>query len=423
MGHQAANGPPPDSPAVVIVGASARALAQSAVAAGWQVDTADLFADLDLRAVAREAVCVADAGEPYPWSLATAARHFAAGPWCYTGALENHPAVIDALAAERPLAGNPGDRVRAVRDPDRLAEAVRAIGGAFPETVRTAAAAPTDGSYLVKPLASAGGRGIAAWRGGPVDAPATRVWQRRIAGAGVSAAFVCGVDGARLLGIAHQATGLPWCHAAPFAFCAAVCDSLAAAFGGAGAAVAEQCAAIGEMLAKRFGLRGAVGVDAVVDARGRVWVIEVNPRPTASMELYERATGQSLATLHLAGCGVAPAARRVAQPPPREARWAKAVLHAPHDIAVSAAVGERWRDIAAAWTEDDGGWPAVADIPAPAQTIRRAAPWITVFAAADTAAQALTTLERRAAAIAATLAPLSPPCGAASAPSTRADTA
>ena len=114
---------------LVIIGASARAVAQSAARCGWSVHAADLFGDLDLAAAARETVAVGIRSDPpastaYPWSLRDAAARFPAGAaWCYTGALENHPDLIAAIAATRPLAGCPADAVRRLRDPRTVAAA------------------------------------------------------------------------------------------------------------------------------------------------------------------------------------------------------------------------------------------------------------------------------------------------------------
>ena len=66
---------------LVILGASARALAESAHRAGWAVHAADLFCDLDVLAISTKAVSVADDHgddeEGYPWSLRAAAASFA----------------------------------------------------------------------------------------------------------------------------------------------------------------------------------------------------------------------------------------------------------------------------------------------------------------------------------------------------------
>lgn len=412
MDHQAAAAFVGDSPTLLIAGASGRALASSAAAIGWRVDVADLFGDLDLREAARHVRCVANAAESYPASLVAAMASLPAGPWCYVGALENHPTLIDAVSTARPLVGNDGRRVRAVRDHRRLAEAVQTSGLCFPHTCDDPCGLPTDGSFVIKPRASAGGRGIGLWQGGPSPG-VDHVWQRRIDGIGIGASFACGPRGARLMGIAHQHTGLPWCHAGRFAFCAAVRGTAQAALAGVTSSVADQVTALGELLVERFHLTGAVGVDAVIDDAGCVWVIEVNPRPTASMELHERASGESVAAAHLQGCGFPAATAGRAGPVPRDCAWAKAVVHAPYESVVSTALITRWRSMAAAWTETDGGWPALADIPCPPQTIRRGGPLVTVFAMAADPPAALAAVERRAAALVAMLPAVSRPSAAA----------
>ena len=50
----------------------------------------------------------------------------------------------------------------------------------------------------------------------------------------------------------------------------------------------DQPQAICSRLAAAFGLRGPFGVDFIWDGE-RAWVVEVNPRPTASLEVIEAA--------------------------------------------------------------------------------------------------------------------------------------
>ena len=108
---------------LVILGASTRAAAWSAIDSGLQPRCADLFADSDLVRVA-----TAFAVPEYPDGLINAARTLGAHvgspcPWMYTGALEHHIETIEALGrmTERgelgPLLGNGPDVLRRVRDP------------------------------------------------------------------------------------------------------------------------------------------------------------------------------------------------------------------------------------------------------------------------------------------------------------------
>src|SRR5439155_18688560 len=104
------------TPPVGVVGASARAAVHSLARAGLSAWAVDLFADRDLARVAPCAVCPPDR---YPAALPELARQFPPGPALYTGGLENHPAVVGELAADRELWGNPPDRLERVREPFR----------------------------------------------------------------------------------------------------------------------------------------------------------------------------------------------------------------------------------------------------------------------------------------------------------------
>lgn len=392
---------------VVILGASGRALAQSAAAAGWEVHAADLFGDTDLREVATQVIRI----EPrcYPTGLTAVAASMPPGPWCYSGALENHPDLIDAITASRPLAGNDGDAVRAVRDPRRLERAITAAGLRFPETRSTPDGVPTDGSFLVKPLASAGGRGIRPWHGRRAGMPdGGHLWQRRIGGVPHAATFLLDHRGARLLGLARQLIDAPWCHAGPFAYGGSVVVPRSAV----PPRVADQLVRLGSVLAATFRLVGAVGVDLVIDPDDGAWIVEVNPRFTASMELHERTSGESIAASHLAACGCGRPSAAEANRQALGGVWAKGVLHSPHAIDVTPAAVEQWQARATAWDHAPGEPPPLADIPSPGQTVPGGAPLLTIFARGRTPDAAVADVAARAAAILA----ISPPSAAAPPP-------
>jgi predicted ATP-grasp superfamily ATP-dependent carboligase len=370
----ASNRDAPAAPAVVILGASARAAAASAARAGWTVHAADLFCDADLAIVAGSCRRVTD----YPGGLHTAAAGFPMAAWCYTGAVENHPDLIDQITATRPLAGNPAAVVRRVRDPAILAAALADAGLRFPETFPTAVGVPTDGSFVAKPRSSAGGHGIVRWTEAAAGSDrgfAAHLWQRWVDGLPMAAAYCLGERGATLLGASRQLLGAAWCHAAPHAYCGSVGMPLEWLHD----RVRNDLERLGCLLAETFGLVGAVGVDFILGADDSITVIEVNPRPTASMELVERATGESIAGAHFAACGFAPPAPPAAGASP--GIWSKAILFAVRDLAIDEPLLDRLQRLAHSWTHDDG-WPALADIPQPGQTLARGRPVITIFARA-----------------------------------------
>ena len=403
----------------MILGASVRALAESAHRAGWAVHAADLFGDLDVQAISTQSVSVAHEqggdGEGYPWSLRAAAATFPpSAAWCYTGALENHPDLVEAIAATRPLAGNPGAVLRTLRDPVQAAAAASAAGLTFPETHTSPIGLPLDGSFLIKPLAGAGGRGIHRWTPEVASAHesrhadglrSTHIWQRFESGVALSAAYCLTHGTARLLGLSRQLIGEPWCHAGRFAWCGAV------TLGPRPASpeydrLTTGLQRLGDVLSSQFHAIGLVGVDLVMNAAGRLIVIEINPRPTASMELFERSGICSIADSHLSACGLPSPTGLLASHTPTQAApvWAKAVLFAEQATPVSPPLIDTMLLESKAWTETDGGWPALADIPRPGQTLPAGGPAVTLFAAGPTADEAIATLRGRVARVDALLA-------------------
>jgi predicted ATP-grasp superfamily ATP-dependent carboligase len=226
------------------------------------------------------------------------------------------------------------------------------------------------------------------------------IWQRYTAGIPLSASFCFSAEATRLLGVSRQLIGEPWCHAGPFAWCGAVALHAAGGRTETDPLIAS-LERLGSVLAERFRPVGLVGVDLVVDAGESITVIEVNPRPTASMELFERSGAGSMAGSHLAACGYAPPSGiAIEQPLPRPAwNWATAVLFASQPTPVSQPMIERLTRETSPWSQADCGWPALADIPRPGQTIAAGAPVVTIFAAAPTTDDALNRLRDRVARI------------------------
>jgi predicted ATP-grasp superfamily ATP-dependent carboligase len=279
---------------LLIVGASARAAAFSALRAGLCPVCADLFADTDLRAC-----CPAERLVPgiYPRGFLNLQVLEQPGPCMYTGGLENHPDVVAGLAQRRPLWGNPAAVLRRIRSPFQVAEILQAAGIPCP-AVRPGTATPgSEGKWLHKPLAGAGGRGLYLWNGvsPPLSGRQTFYWQEYVAGWSCGAVYVGDATRAELLGVTRQLVGTDWLHAGCFRYCGSIGPvslgfKLQAAF--------ER---LGDALAAGFGLRGLFGVDCIV--RDEVpWPVEVNPRYTASIEVLEYAIGTQALALHRRAC-------------------------------------------------------------------------------------------------------------------------
>ncbi len=379
-------------------------MAQSGFRAGIPVHAADLFCDTDLV----ESCVSATRVDRYPDGIVDAIRPLPVAAWCHVGGLENRPDVLDAIAAERPLAGSAGPAVRLVRDPAWLANRSAELGLAMPATHDAALGVPCDGSHLVKPKAGAGGRGIRRWTGAAAEDRGL-VWQRWIEGVPCSAAYLAAQGRTDLFLTSRQLVGWRPSRGSEFAWSGGISRRMPEAV----AAVVER---LGRHVAAEAGLLGLFGIDFVVDDEGRVHPLEVNPRPTASMELWERSGGGSLAASHLAACGFAEAT-----PPPSAVHakvFGKAMLFASRPAVVSAAAFERWIRWRDDWRDGDG-LPAVADIPATDTPIPRGGPVLTVFASGDEEHDVLERLERRLGLVEESLLPgsatVSPPSDAAAA--------
>jgi predicted ATP-grasp superfamily ATP-dependent carboligase len=141
-------------------------------------------------------------------------------------------------------------------------------------------------------------------------------------------------------------------------------------------------AAAVERLVAAIPLVGLNSADFVVDGDD-FHLLEINPRPGATFDIFEP-RGGSLFALHIAACrGMLPAA-----PPIYDDAAAGAIVYADCDIAAMPALD--WPD----WT---------ADRPIPGSSVKAEAPLCTVIAAAASVAQAKLLVERRTATILATL--------------------
>lgn len=280
---------------ILIFGASTRAAAQSAVRAGFRPLCADCFVDDDLQEVA-DVLPLDD----YPDGLLATVANSPPLPWIYTGALENRPTLIEKLASLRLLWGNPADVLCAVRNPFWLFETLKTARLPALAVRESDAPPPAEGRWLLKPLAGAAGRGIQIWQPGalPVEQIGEPCYfQERRFGKPISALFLATRNGAVLIGISEQLIGLPALSAGPFAYCGSIGPMPLAE------PTRRQIAQTGAAVATAFELRGLFGIDLLLDqGTGVAWPTEVNPRYTASVEVYEWVAGLPLLKWHILAC-------------------------------------------------------------------------------------------------------------------------
>jgi predicted ATP-grasp superfamily ATP-dependent carboligase len=369
---------------LLIVGASTRAAAFSALRAGLRPWCIDLFADRDLRRY-----CPAQrlrAGYPHEFLLRSEAAPD--GPWMYTGALEGWPGLVAQLASRRPLWGCDADALRLVRDPWQLRRILGDAGLPCPALAEPGSVLPANQRWLLKPRRGAAGIGIRFWDGmlTPRDRRRPVLLQEYIEGEAVAAVYAADGRSACLLGATRQLTGAAWLHAAPFHYCGSLgplplADSLR-----------SQLERLGPVLAAACGLRGVFGVDGIVREES-FWPVEVNPRYTASMEVLEYAIGVSILGWHRAGCGGRLLASVGCQPPVYSpALVGKALLFARDDLELPSD-GPWLADLQGSPTTE---MPLHADIPAPGERIEAGQPIVTLLARGSTLEACEETLRQRA---------------------------
>ncbi len=387
---------------ILIAGASVRSAAQSAVRAGLQVAAADLFCDRDL-----PPECLAYRVEDYPRGILHIAQQMAPRPWSYTGGLENHPDLVDAVSCRHELLGNAATLLSRIRDPWLLQQVLQHERILFPNVL---AQPPDDqvGTWLRKPIRSCGGMHMEVYRRGASSDnardsrrnadPASRqrlgavngvrdeqqghfYYQRRIRGTPYGALFVGSQGAATLLGVTRQLVGCPWAGATGLRYVGSVGPI------DMGTSRTAELQRIGDCLAAEFALRGLFGVDVIV-AGSRIWVLEVNPRFTASVEILERATGMVAMAVHLSAC------RSLPLPDLGTTRGvpihAKAIIYARQSGVVSAefyrALGWQPNEVLARY----------ADLPHEGSTVSAGHPILTAFAHGDQLPAVLRQLRARA---------------------------
>jgi uncharacterized protein len=319
-------------------------LADLALRDGRRVVAFDLFGDLDLRAdrvVKRRSLS----------ALVDAAVAERPGSVVYGASFENHPALVERLAERHVLLGNPPETLRAVRDPVQLGAALGDLP--YPRTTFTP---PPSGHWLRKPLRGGGGIRVREWRGGALR-PGTFL-QERIDGVACSAAAMGDGKDAVVLGLSEQLVGKRTFGVRGHRWCGNLVPPRTPV-------PLDRAKAICSRLAGAFGLRGLFGVDFVWDGE-RAWTVEVNPRPTASLEAIEAAYGVKVFD---PGAVVAEPVRAAG----------KAVLFATEDVVVGDSL--RWLR------------RGVRDVPRPGERIAAGRPICTVLTNAATPDEALAGLE------------------------------
>lgn len=271
----------PNSPVILVVAISGRSLATAARRAGYRVLVADLFNDTDTCRLAERVAILPgslqdgiDGTEIVP-SLRKLVGEDRPEALVYGSGFERRPDLIDLLASVFPVAGNGADTVRRVKDPSSLASLCAGIGILHPE-IRFDA--PDDRQdWLTKVPGGAGGSHVRlAASAGPF--PPGSYFQRYVAGIGLSALFLADRGGAHIVGYSRQ-----WpspSMGSPFRYGGAV--RLPRLPRAKGAKISRW---LNDIVA-RTGLVGLCSADFIDGPEG-TFLLEINPRPGATLDIFD----------------------------------------------------------------------------------------------------------------------------------------
>lgn len=329
---------------------------RAAAAAGFEVVAADVFCDMD---TCRSAAQGIQLGYTQGGFDADDFRHkvfpLLAGDeaaFLYGSGFETQPELLEEVAQYCPVLGNDAETVRITKSPGRFFSLLESLDLPFPEL--SLLPPPSPEGWLRKRAGGSGGTHI---RNEITAASNDHYYQRRLPGVPYSLLFLA--DGQQIFSIGFNEQMLAPAPDMPYRYGGAVSQAVLPP------SVRTGMQDAASRIAAAIGLRGLNSLDCMVDGE-RFWVLEVNPRLSATFALYDAAAdGDRLLQAHLKACV---GELSLALPP--EQAQAHLIYYAPFDVTVPAGMF---------WPE----W--VADIPPDASRIKADEPLCTVRAAHGTA--------------------------------------
>ncbi len=269
---------------IMIVGACVRAASESAALAGYKVEAVDLFSDTDTQKVANCTKLV-----NYPYDIPGIVKQLHPDAVCITGALENYPDVLAEIRSSSRLLASPEQTISEIRSPQKLNQLLQTHQFEYPLLAETDV--PQTGSWIAKPFHSAAGQHIRQMNS-TTSCPEDSYLQQFIDGTPMSASFLLQPSHATLLGTTEL---LENSNEPNFQFLGAVTKTLPHHH-------QAELIRFGHLLAnpELVGLTGLIGVDFILTPDDHLVFLEVNPRYTATMELFESCWKHPLMHYHIA---------------------------------------------------------------------------------------------------------------------------
>ena len=355
------------APVLIVAATSARMLAESARRGGLRPIALDLFGDVDTRRAARwigignRTRSAIDAQRLHS-VITRLARQPQVRGWVVGGGFEDRLELLQDCARTLTLLGNEPAVIGFAKQPADFFRILDRHGIEHPETSLVAPA--TSSGWLTKRVGGTGGwhvRRLETGHGRPEPHPSpaamavvqpTRLsrramrsqpvyFQREEGGTSMSALFLANGTESIVVGCNLLLVGAV--GERPFVFQGAVGPVALPA--SADKAVRHAIACV----TRHIGLRGLNSLDFLLDGE-RASVIEVNPRPSATMELHDHRVPGGLLNAHLSACTARTLPPEPSHPP--STVWGTQIIYARRRLVTSRPCCQRLQSLG--WCHDIG---------------------------------------------------------------------
>ncbi|MBM3202880.1 ATP-grasp domain-containing protein [Candidatus Woesearchaeota archaeon] len=285
----------------LLISGSVRAMVQSGVRAGLACVAMDLYADEDTRQRARAWARI-PAGilsfEPVE-TMRAAERLAPVGTGCALiggSGLDTDPGLLELLARGRTLYGNTPETLRLIKTPTSFFALLDSLGLPYP-AIRFQ---PPDSAtgWLIKLSAGTGGVGVRL--AGFPPPPLDHYYQQQLTGAACSTLFLANGRKACTIGF-NRLWSTDRAPDMPYVFAGAINRT------GLNTGQQAQINRYLDLLVEKTGLKGLNSLDFMAGENGEIYLLEINPRPSATLSLYDDDFAEGLLALHIKAClGVLP---------------------------------------------------------------------------------------------------------------------
>ncbi len=286
-----------DSTSLLILANSGRAIAESAVRGGYRVTVIDAFCDEDTQAVAdcwptSHEFAQVDVDELIEEMEALFPEHPCGV--VYGAGLEQASSLLQQLSQRCRLFGNAPSVLEHLRNPRRFFSLLNRLRIPYPEVCFTPPYSEPEKSWLIKRTGSCGGQGVAYFDAQHSAADHATYYQRHLSGSAMSILFIANGERFRTIGYNRLGAGASIAPA-PFLYTGAV--------GQAQLQDAQrlQVETIVGKLVSELSLKGVNSLDFILNDDG-IFVLDLNPRPSATLELYEHLLSDGWIKHHIAAC-------------------------------------------------------------------------------------------------------------------------